>query len=279
MSEPLVKEKELVVPGEILVKSMEFLPGRNCFREEDSIIAKRTGLVNIDHRVISIIPINSPYFPREGDMVIGEVLSIQNNGWVVLIDAPHDAFLPLSGVREYIDTRKTRLSRFYDVGDVIYAKISALQGNSIYLSMQDIKAKKFRGGRLVKINPAKVPRLIGRQGSMIKMIKDSTECRINAGQNGRVWIDGEVMETCVSAINIIEAESANEGLTDKIASFLGVAKPQRIEEPAKEPKEKPVSAQSEPAEFAPEEPAPAKEKPAESPEKTVSTEPAKKEEA
>jgi len=234
MSELLKQEREIVVPGEEIVRSMEFLPGRNVFREGESILAKKIGLVSLDHRVVSVIPLASPYIPREGDMVIGRVIDIQNNGWVVDIEAPHDAFLPLAGVREYIDTRRVSLTKFYNIDDYIYAKVSALQGKSVYLSMQDIKAKKFRGGRLVKVNPAKIPRLIGKQGSMINLIKDRTGCRINAGQNGYIWLDGEQMDYCLKVFDIIEKEAASEGLTDRIALFLEKVKPKESPDSSEE---------------------------------------------
>ncbi len=236
MNELLVKEREIVVPGEELARSMEILPGRNCFRLGDSILSKKVGIVNLDHRVVSVVPLNSPYIPKVGDMVIGEIVDIQGNGWVVDIGAPHDAFLSLAGVKEYIDTRRTSLSKYYDMGDTVYAKVNALQGNSIYLSMQDIKAKKFRGGRMLRINPAKVPRLIGKQGSMVGMIKDMTGCRINVGQNGKVWIDGEKMDECLEAVALVERDAATEGLTDKVAKLLGGKAPAKTEAiPAKNP--------------------------------------------
>lgn len=232
MAELLKKDRELIVPGEEIVRSMEFLPGRNCFREGEAILAKKLGIVSIDHHVISVVALNSPYVPKEGDMVIGEVIDIQNNGWVVAVDAPHEAFLPLAGVRQYIDTRKSSLSKFYDIGDLIYARVGGTQGTSIYLSMQDIKCKKFRGGRIIRINPAKVPRLIGKQGSMINLIKDRTGCRIHVGQNGRIWIEGEGIDACVKAVSVIEEEAASEGLTDKVAALLGGEAPKRVvEEP------------------------------------------------
>ena len=229
MEDMLKKEKEIVVPGEELAKSMELLPGRNTFREGDFIIAKKLGLVSTSHRVISVVPLNSAYIPHQGDMVIGEVTDIQHNGWVVNVNAPHDAFLPLAGVREYVDPTKTSLSKYYDIGDLLYAKVNGVQGNSIYLSMQDIKSKKFRGGRIASINPAKVPRLIGKQGSMIRMIKDATGCRINAGQNGKVWIEGEKAGECIKAMKLIEEEAARGGLTEMVAKLLGTQPPAKEE--------------------------------------------------
>jgi exosome complex component RRP4 len=225
MAEFIKKERDFVVPGDEIIISMDYLPGRNCLREGNSIYAKRLGIVNVDGRVISVIPLTGVYFPRVGDMVIGEVEDVQSNGWVVNINSAHSAYLPLSGVREFIDTSKTDLSRVYGVGEVIYANImSVVSSNSIHLSMQDPRCRKFRSGRIVKMNPSKIPRLIGRQGSMIMMIKDLTGCRINVGQNGIVCIEGEKEDLVIKAIEVIEHESQSEGLTDKISMLLGGSK-------------------------------------------------------
>jgi exosome complex component RRP4 len=250
MDELLKKEKDFVVPGDEIVKSMNFLPGRNSFREGESIFAKRIGLVSLNHSVISVVPLNSVYIPRVGDVVIGKVDEIQSNGWNIEINAPSQAYMPLAGVREYIDTTKSSLSRYYDVNDLIYAKVSSMQGDSIYLSMHDIKAKKFRGGRIVPINPAKVPRLIGKQGSMINMIKDKTGCRINVGQNGFVWLEGDNVELAVKAIDIIQKESYREGLTDRVAEFLEKLSPtpKKVEEKSEKPKEEKPEAKEKPKE-------------------------------
>lgn len=222
----LKKEREFVIPGDSIVKSMDYLPGRNCFREGDSIYAKRLGIVSVDNRVISVIPLNYAYMPKFGDMVIGEVVDIQENGWVVNIDSSCNAYLPLSGVREFIDTTKTKLSSVYAVGDLIYAKISQVTDfDHIQLSMKDMMSRKFRGGRLVRINPAKVPRLIGKQGSMIKLIKDNTGSRISVGQNGPVWLEGGKEDVAIEAIHLVEEESYVDGLTDRVSKLLA-GKPQ-----------------------------------------------------
>lgn len=218
---PLKKERDIVLPGEELVQSIEFLPGKNCFREDNSIYSKIVGLMCIDNRVISVIPLNSVYMPKAGDMIIARVEEIQSNGWVLDINAPVQAYLPLSGVREFIDTNRNPLSRYYGVDDILYASISQANDSSVYVSMQDVRARKFKGGRLIKINPAKVPRLIGKQGSMVIMIKNKTGCRINIGQNGLVWVDGSKSDLVEEIIALIERESHLEGLTDRIAHMLG----------------------------------------------------------
>jgi exosome complex component RRP4 len=224
MSDLKKQSREFVLPGEEIVNSIDYLPGKNCFREGNSILSKRIGLVNVKGRVISVIPLSGVYVPRGGDMVIGKVEDIQSSGWIVNINSISDAYLPLSGVREFIDTTKTDLSRFYAVGDVIYGKINYANSHTIHLSMQDPRARKFRSGRILSMSPSKVPRLIGKEGSMINMIKDAAACRINVGQNGLVWFEGEKEDRVVDAIKLIEREASLDGLTDKISSMLKAAK-------------------------------------------------------
>jgi len=76
---------------------------------------------------------------------------------------------------------------------------------------------------MIDVTSSKVPRIIGKQGSMISLIKNATNCRIVVGQNGKVWISGddpgkEMIAT--EAILKIEQEAHTSGLTDKISAFL-----------------------------------------------------------
>ena len=125
---------------------------------------------------------------------------------------------------------KTDITRYYDVGDVIYAKVlNVAKSRSITLTMNDYRAKKLTGGMTLNITPSKVPRLIGRQGSMIELIKKNTGCQIVVGQNGVVWVKGENTAKAIEVIRIIENDAHTVGLTDKITKFLG-AEPMQISE-------------------------------------------------
>jgi len=242
MAELIKKEREFVVPGDEIVKSMDYLPGRNCFRAGESICARKIGLVSLSGRVISIIPLSGKYVPKVGDMVIATVEDIPGTrGWVMDINSPYKAFLPLSGVRDFIDTNRTSLDKVYKIGDVVYAKIHSMSGfDMIDISMQDPRARKLRGGRIIRINQAKVPRIIGKQGSMISMIKDRTGSRISIGQNGYLWMDGGDEKMVMKAIDLIDTEAYKNGLTDKVSKLLGEPKkpaPAKEVKPAEKPKE------------------------------------------
>lgn len=247
----LKEERAFVVPGDRIVQSMEFLPGKNSFREGDSIYSKRLGLVSLNSRVVSVIPLNSVYIPTVNDMVIGEIIEVMDKGWVVEINSPYEGFIPLSGVRGYIDPEKTDMNRIYAKGDMVYGKISrfTLSGKRIDIDMQDNRARKFRGGRIINVNPAKVPRIIGRLGSMITMVKDKTGCIITAGQNGLIWLMGDrkTQAVAIEAIRTIEREAHKEGLTDRIGAMLdklkpAAAKPAEAKPAEVKPAEKPAVA-------------------------------------
>lgn len=222
MSEFLKQDRDFVVPGDLIVQSIDYLPGKNAFREGDGIFAKKLGLVSVANRVISVIPLNSMYLPKVGDMVIAEVKEIQGNGWILEINSPYEAFLPLSGVRKYIDTNRTKLSSVYDIGERLFAKINVVnQLDTIHASMYDMDTRKLVGGRLITMNPAKIPRLIGRAGSMVSTIKRLTGTNIVIGHNGVVWIEGGDIERALEAVRLVEKEAYTTGLTDRVTEMLG----------------------------------------------------------
>ena len=80
---------------------------------------------------------------------------------------------------------------------------------------------KLRDGMLIDVSPSKVPRIIGKQGSMINLLKDLSKCQVHVGQNGKVWINGDNCEKLIEAIRVIERESHISGLTEKIEKLLG----------------------------------------------------------
>jgi exosome complex component RRP4 len=87
---------------------------------------------------------------------------------------------------------------------------------------------KVTNGRVVEISAAKIPRLIGRKGSMIAMLKTMTNCQITVGQNGVVLVWGKTPENerlAVEAIYMIEREAHTRGLTDRIRDMINKSSP------------------------------------------------------
>jgi len=215
------KEKKLVVPGEIILSGGDYLPGDYTRKEGQDIIANRYGIAKITGRVVKIIPVSGVFEPRRGNSVIGRVADITFNGWVIEIDGPYRAFLSLSECPRFIN--RNDLAEFADIGDAINAKIWSVKRGGIDLTLKSRGLGKLEGGRIIKINPHKVPRVIGKEGSMINLIKNSTNTEITVGQNGYIWIKGEEEgeKKAEDAINLVAKESLADGLTEKVERFLG----------------------------------------------------------
>ena len=113
-------------------------------------------------------------------------------------------------------TRTIRFGIYANVDEVS----SVSKSKSINLSMKSRKCRKLRGGRLIKVVPSKVPRIIGRSGSMVELIKNSTGTQIVVGQNGLVWVKGENEDLATEAILLIDEKAHIKGLTDFIKDFL-----------------------------------------------------------
>ncbi len=224
MAELLVKDRDIVVPGQELALGIDFLPNSGTYRDGDKIIASQLGLISINGRLIKIIPLNGKYVPKRGDTVIGKIKDLNFSNWFVDIGYAYDAVLSSKEISSDYIERGADLSQFYDIDDVIVAKITNVSKMKMTdLSMRGSGLYKLSNGRIIKISPVKVPRLIGKEGSMINMIKDLTECKITAGQNGFVWINGidsRKERIAVEAVLMISEKAQVNNLTEKVKEFL-----------------------------------------------------------
>jgi exosome complex component RRP4 len=223
MSELLIKEREVVVPGQVLADGMDYLPSHGTYRQNDKILANRLGVSIIDGKVIRTIPLAGVYMPKRNDIIIGKVTDVISMGWRVSFNCPYKGLIPIrDGTFDFVP-KGADLTRYYGIGDYFVGKITNVTSqNLVDVSVKGQGLYKLRGGRMVKVNTNKVPRIIGKKGSMVSMVKQATDCKITVGQNGLVWINGEpAMENlAVETIKKIEEESHISGLTDRIKLFL-----------------------------------------------------------
>lgn len=214
-------ERKLVIPGETVVSGEDYLPGDFTYKEGKDIVANRFGLAEISGRFVKIISISGVFEPRRGNTVIGRVVDTNFSGWMIEIGGPYSSFLPLAECPRYIN--RNSIEEFAGIGDVLSAKVLGVKKGGIDLTLKSRGLGPLDDGRIIRINPHKVPRVIGKEGSMINLIKAKTNTEINVGQNGYIWIKGETESEnkAEEAIYLIVAEAANEGLTEKVEKFLG----------------------------------------------------------
>lgn len=214
--------REIVLPGEFLAEQRGRKLGNGVYLEGEKVLAKVLGIPKVNEYEISVIPLTGVYLPNVGDRVIGIVSEVEISGWLIDINSPYVAFLPLGeAVDEFVDTTRVDISKYFDVNDVIFCRISKVtKDKTIQVSMRDMLSRKLYGGTIIKVIPTKIPRIIGKGGSMIQLIKSKTKCDVYTGQNGVIWIKGENKAKVIEAILTIEKESHVFGLTEKIERML-----------------------------------------------------------
>jgi exosome complex component RRP4 len=152
-------------------------------------------------------------------------LEVGFNGWTVDIKAPYTALLRASDVLSRpFKPQNDELSQVLCGGDLIVAKVASYdRAHDPQLTVGEPGLGKITRGQIIQVTPSKIPRVIGKKGSMISMIKQETNCQIILGLNGVILVTGKNPgdeELALAAIQKIEDESHTSGLTDRITQFL-----------------------------------------------------------
>lgn len=226
------ERKEIVIPGDLLAEG-NYSAGENTFSKDNKIFAVRIGLVEFDDNKVRVVALKAFYMPQIGDTILGTVTNIGISGWPVNINAPNLALLRASDVLDRpFRPQKDDLKSIFDIGEILIAKVvSCDRTRGPLLTVREPGLGKIKKGQLVQVTPTKIPRVIGKKGSMISMIKAETGCRILLGQNGIILVNGKSVDDeklAVMALQKIERESHTSGLTDRVAEFLKKRKDENV---------------------------------------------------
>src|SRR5215211_5335882 len=219
-------KRKYVIPGDKIVDG-NFRPLMNVIRIGDSIISTRIGIAEAGRDGIKVIPLSGVYIPRVNDIVIGKIVDRSSLSWDVDINSCFSAHLPAQDVfgRDFSPARDD-MNRELARGDLITARIIAFdRTRDPMLTVQDRDLGKIPRGELLRISATRVPRLIGKRGSMIQTIEQATQTRVLIGQNGIVVVTGrspEGVNLAVRAIRMVEEEAHTANLTQRIKGLLNV---------------------------------------------------------
>jgi exosome complex component RRP4 len=218
--------RRYVIPGDKIVEG-NYRPIMNVIRSGNALIATRIGIAEAGRDGVKVIPLSGVYIPRVNDLVIGKIVDHTSLSWEVDINSCFSANLPASDVfgRDFSPARDD-MTKHLAVGDMITARVAAFdRTRDPMLTLQDRDLGKIPRGELLKISATRVPRLIGKRGSMIQTIEQATQTRVLIGQNGIVVVTGrspEGIEQAVKAIRIVEDEAHTANLTQRIKVLLNV---------------------------------------------------------
>lgn len=214
-------KRKIAIPGEVIFSGDNYLPGDGTEKRGEDIVSVRYGLADETNRLVRVIPLSGVYHPRKGNVVIGKVDNVTHFGWFVDIGAPDGAFLPVSEVPRYVNQKA--LDEVMDIGDMVVAKIKDISKRGIDLTVKGKGLGRISEGIIMHINSNKVPRVIGKEGSMVNLIKEHTNCNITIGQNGYISISGSSVDDELlskKAILFIVEKSYINGLTEEITKWF-----------------------------------------------------------
>src|SRR5579884_927150 len=218
--------RKYVIPGDKIIEG-NFRPLSNVIRSGNMLIATRIGIAEVGRDGAKVIPLSGVYIPRVNDLVIGKIIDHSSLSWEVDINSCFSAHLPAQDVfgRDFSPARDD-MGAHFAIGDMITARIVAFdRTRDPMLTVQDRDLGKIPHGQLLKISATRVPRLIGKRGSMIQMIEQATQTRVLIGQNGIVVVTGrnpEGIKLAIDAIRVVEEEAHTANLTQRIKVLLNV---------------------------------------------------------
>ena len=231
--------REIVTPGMVISTDPELIPGRGAIREKNNdIISLFVGLKEIRGKYINVVPLNGLYNPQLGDKIIGRVIAktpvkylLNINSKYLGILKPLDAFKRNTRNRGYgksmgsYQVKDDDLMQKLKMGDLLICKVlSGDRLNEPELTSLGQDLGQIKDGIIINVPPPKIPRIIGKKGSMITLLKNLLHCKVFVAQNGRILIQGgknfESERLLIDAIHKIEQEAHTSGLTDRIKNYI-----------------------------------------------------------
>lgn len=227
----LVADKQIVRPGDLLAfveeddnQGFKHFPEKHVYIYNGKMFSDVIGVVNIVDKDITVIPLEGTYIPKKDELVIGVVTGVGITSWIIDIRSPYKAILNGSEVIEGFNPIIHDLRKYLDIGDYVLAKISVFdRTRDPLLTIKGKDLGKITEGEIIEVKPSRVPRIIGRKGSMLNILTSMTGCNIIVAQNGLLWIrcdKDENLNVLREAIKIINERPHTRGLTEEIRIFL-----------------------------------------------------------
>ncbi len=219
-------KRKYVIPGDVITTG-PFRPEQNVILEGDKIISTTIGISEIYDDSVKVITLTGKYIPKIDDLVIGKINSHTSLSWELDINSCYVGFLPAQDVfgRDF-SAHADELSSKLKTGDLVAARIANFdRTRDPLVTISDRDLGKIDSGVLIKISPSKVPRLIGKKGSMIQMIEMATNAVVTIGQNGWVVVSCESPEGLLKAkkaIEMVNEKAHVANLTDQIKEMLEI---------------------------------------------------------
>ena len=217
-------KKRHVLPGDFITTAPLRLQN-NVVLEGKRIISTTIGLSDVSDDSVRVISLTGVYLPKIDDLVIGTIQYIHGNSWFADINSCYQGMLlgqDVFGRGSY--PTKSEMEERLGKGDIIFAKIAnSDRQREPLISIADKNLGRIDSGELTSISPTRIPRLIGKRGSMIQTIEASTHATLTVGQNGLIVVSCEESNgllKALTAIRMVDEQAHLVDLTDKVKKML-----------------------------------------------------------
>lgn len=197
--------KRIVTPGELITDKKKKV-GENIFIKNDCIYSSVLGILNESDDYVSIVPLNGPYVPEPNDAIVCIIKNVTNNGYIIDINAHSDCFIP-----------KSLITKELKIGQILFARVKEVDGVDV-TELDNVNILPV--GNIIVVPSVKVPRLIGKNDSMLNILKKYTQSNMLVGRNGWVWCVSKNISLLENVINLIIINSQKSNLTNTIEDYL-----------------------------------------------------------
>jgi len=217
-------KKRYVIPGDVITTAPLRLEG-NVVLDGKRVMATCMGLSDVSSDSVRVIPLTGVYLPKIDDLVLCTISLVSGNSWFADMDSCYQGMLLAQDVfgRGSYPTMEEMKARL-DKGDLVYARIAnSDRMREPLLSIMGENLGKIDSGELVKISPTKIPRLIGKHGSMIQTIEGATNATITVGQNGLIILkcdNSAGLKKAIASVKMIGMIQYEVNIEDKIQNIL-----------------------------------------------------------
>lgn len=197
---PYLTPENLVGPGSHIPVPDDCVAGVGVIVTDTGMFSSLVGHVSRISKIVSVAPLTTIYFPQLADTVIGRIIQVLPNRWIVDIGATATATLQLDNinlptlqrVKESAD--ESNMRAWLDVGELVVCEMR----ENLTLLCRGGMFGKFSNGLLVEVPPI----AIGKSSSAFQRLETIGIFMI-LGNNGRIWL-AELPSTPLTTRNPIE---------------------------------------------------------------------------
>jgi exosome complex component RRP4 len=184
-------EQRLVTPGEALGSSSGLRNGSGVVERDGEFFSTKFGYMKRVNSTISVVPTHSSYMPQSGDFIIGYIVEVRSNLWFLHINGPFQGLLPMSLAPWKVEFGESR--KHLDIGDAVFARVQEVdESHNVVLTMKGVGLRKIAEGAVEAFPSHLIEIFLGKQNANLQKLRDHTNARIIATDNGQIWFDGDV---------------------------------------------------------------------------------------